>query len=237
VRGAPEGGVDAEMPMRRWTPRSRVPGVSNINLALEAATPDTYLGDDGIVQAQSPTVRSLARRLRERAGGDVPFAEAAFDWVRDRVGHSYDVRDPRVTLTANDVLEARVGLCYAKSHLLAALLRSEGVPTGLCYQRLSHDDGHVLHGLVAIHLEGEWHRQDPRGNKAGVDAEFSLGTEQLAWNVDPSLGEIDYPQVFVSPARGVVDALRGTTDVLSLYGTGLPTGLDARDIHGHRIAI
>ncbi|GAB2651907.1 transglutaminase family protein [Prescottella soli] len=203
--------------------------MANTDLTLEAAAPDTYLGDDGIIQAQSPTVRLLARRLRERAGGDVPFAKAAFEWVRDRVGHSYDVQDARATLTANDVLAERVGLCYAKSHLLAALLRSEGIPTGLCYQRLVHNDGHVLHGLVAIHLEGDWHRQDPRGNKPGIHAEFSLDVERLAWRVDPSFSEVDYPKVFVSPARCVVDALRGTTDVLSLYDTGLPTGLDASD--------
>ncbi len=213
--------------MRQEAASSTVPAVANPCLALEAAAPKTYLGDDGIIQSQSPAVRLLARRLRERTGGDASFAKAAFEWVRDRVDHSYDVQDPRVTVTANDVLAERVGLCYAKSHLLAALLRSEGVPTGLCYQRLTHDDGHVLHGLVAIHLEGGWHRQDPRGNKAGIQAEFSLDAERIAWKADPSLGEIDYPQVLASPARCVVDTLRGTSDVLSLYDTGLPTGLDA----------
>ena len=62
------------------------------------------------------------------------FTRAAFEWVRDSIGHSYDVSDPRITLSATEVLEHRVGLCYAKSHLLAALLRAEGIPTGLCYQ-------------------------------------------------------------------------------------------------------
>jgi len=102
---------------------------------------------------------------------------------------------------------------------------AEGVPTGLCYQRLAHGDEHVLHGLVAVHLNGAWHRQDPRGNKDGVDAQFSLDEEQLAWDVDPTLGEIDYPTIFAEPAECVVDTLRGTADVLSLYDVGLPTGL------------
>jgi len=132
-----------------------------------------------------------------------------------------------VTLAANEVLQHRVGLCYAKSHLLAALLRAEGIPVGLCYQRLVHGDGHVLHGLVAIHLDGTWHRQDPRGNKDGVDAQFFLGAEQLAWAADESLGEIDYPYLFSSPARCVVNTLRGATDILALYDTGLPTELPA----------
>ncbi|MFC4602097.1 transglutaminase-like domain-containing protein [Rhodococcus kronopolitis] len=192
---------------------------------LETAPPESHLAGNEFIDVDDRSVRALALTLRRSAGSDLSFAKAAFEWVRDEVGHSYDVRHPRVTLAASEVLAQRVGLCYAKSHLLAALLRSEGVPTGLCYQRLAHGDGHVLHGLVAVHLNGAWHRQDPRGNKDGVDAQFSLGSEQLAWRVVPSLGEVDYPGIFASPAPCVVEALRGTDDVLSLYDAGLPTSL------------
>jgi transglutaminase-like putative cysteine protease len=191
----------------------------------DATMPDDYLGGDRFIQVEHRAVRALAHRLRQEAKDGVSLAKAAFEWVRDNVGHSYDVQDPRVTLTASEVLEQRVGLCYAKSHLLAALLRSEGIPTGLCYQRLTHGDGHVLHGLVAIYLNGAWHRQDPRGNKEGIDAQFSLGPEQLAWQVDRSLGELDYQQVFTSPADCIVDTLRSATDVLSIYDRGLPARL------------
>jgi transglutaminase-like putative cysteine protease len=191
----------------------------------EATTPESYLDGDAFIQVRDRAVQTLAHRLRQCADDDVSFAKAAFEWVRDKVGHSYDMQDPRVTLTASEVLEQRVGLCYAKSHLLAALLRSQGIPTGLCYQRLTHGDGHVLHGLVAIYLDGSWHRQDPRGNKDGIDAQFSLGPEQLAWQVDPSLGEVDYRQIFIAPAQCVVDTLRGATNVLSMYDIGLPTQL------------
>jgi transglutaminase-like putative cysteine protease len=196
-------------------------------LMLDVGVPQNYLGHDEIIDVDDPAVRSLAQQLRQASDNKTAFAKAAFEWVRDNVGHSNDVQDPRVTLTATEVLDARVGLCYAKAHLLTALLRSEGIPTGLCYQRLVDRDGFVLHGLVAIYLEGSWHRQDPRGNKVGVDAEFSLGTERLAWPVDPTVGEIDYPQVFASPVACVVDTLRGATNVLDLLDGGLPTALDA----------
>lgn len=66
-----------------------------------------------------------------------------------------------------------------------------------------------------------------RGNKEGVDAQFSLGLERLAWPVDTALGEIDYLQVFASPARCVVDALRNATDVFALCDAGLPPALGA----------
>lgn len=204
--------------------------MANPGPVFETAAPGDYLSGDEIVEVTHPAVHELARTLRQRGGDDVGFAKVAFEWVRDQVGHSYDVADPRVTLTAGEVLEHRVGLCYAKSHLLAALLRAEGVPTGLCYQRLTHGDGHVLHGLVAIYLDGAWHRQDPRGNNSVVDAQFSLDGEKLAWRADPGQGEIDYPQVFAAPARCVVETLRGATDLLAIYGVGLPTGLDTRDL-------
>ncbi|MFZ2239433.1 MAG: transglutaminase family protein [Gordonia amarae] len=192
------------------------------------ASLDEYLADDAYVQLSNPAVRALARELRERSADDAAFARAAFEWVRDEVGHSFDVSDPRVTLTAGEVLEHRVGLCYAKSHLLAAVLRCEGIPTGFCYQRLVHGDGHVLHGLIAVHLDGTWHRQDPRGNKEGIDAQSSLDDERLAWEADPALAEVDYAKIFPTPAPCVIDTLQGVTDILATYDDGLPTELPDR---------
>lgn len=116
--------------------------------------------------------------------------------------------------------------CQAKSHLLAALLRAEGVPAGLCYQRLATGvGGFVLHGLVAVRLDGRWHRQDPRGNKPGIDAQFSLDGPRLAFTLDPAAGERDYEAVFATPDPGVLAALRATTDVRTLRAAGLPADL------------
>lgn len=174
---------------------------------MQRSAPE-FLGADSIIEAGHPEVVALARRLRAERPTDRTFARVAFEWVRDEVAHAGDARDPRVTLSASEVLQERVGLCFAKSHLLAALLRSEGIPTGLCYQRLRTPNGcYVLHGFVAVFLDGRWHRQDPRGNKAGVDAQFSLTGERLAWKVDPALGETDYPDVYASTAPPVVTAL------------------------------
>ena len=83
------------------------------------------------------------------------------------------------------MLAYREGICYPKSHLLAALLRRAGIPTAICYRRLTllDDDsaGYAIHALNAIHVEGRWHRIDARGNKPGVDAQFSLDVERLAF--------------------------------------------------------
>ncbi|UFS97799.1 transglutaminase-like domain-containing protein [Nocardia huaxiensis] len=193
--------------------------------AVSALDPSAYVAGDAIVEVGHPAVRALADELRAGADSEVDCARRAFEWVRDNVAHSYDARDPRVTLRASEVLEQRVGLCYAKSHLLAAVLRGNGIPTALCYQRLTHGDGHVLHGLVAVHLEGAWHRQDPRGNRVDIAAEFSLGAERLAFPVDTALGEIDYPELHCAPAQIVVDTLENANDILALYDRGLPSRL------------
>ncbi|MEU3458911.1 transglutaminase family protein [Streptomyces sp. NPDC006733] len=198
-------------------------------------TPGTaaYLAADDVIDHGHPLVRETARRLREgtgTGGGPHDYARAAFDFVRDTIPHSGDADDPRVTWRASDVLRLRTGICHAKSHALAALLRAEGVPTGLCYQRLADEDGSapLLHGLVAVLLPGRqdaqgggepsrWARQDARGNKPGVDAHFSLERERLAWRVRPEFGEVDYPAVYAAPAPSVLESLQRATDRRHLW--------------------
>ncbi|GAA4484141.1 hypothetical protein GCM10023094_36730 [Rhodococcus olei] len=127
-----------------------------------------------------------------------------------------------------------MGLCYAKSHLLAALLRIGGIPTALCYQWLVDDDYFMLHGLVAVHLDGAWHRLDARGNKEGVDARFDLGVERLAWPVRPEPGERDFPTLHVFPPRQLVRALRSVDDIRSLTTSGPGILPDRESSHPQR---
>ena len=195
-------------------------------MKLRAREPAAYLVGGEVVDLSHLSIRRLAATLRAENVDDLSFAQVAFEFARDDVRHSWDVQDPRVTLSASETLREGVGLCFAKAHLLAGLLRAEGIPTGLCYQRLTDDDSaFVLHGLVAVYLQGSWHRQDPRGNRPGVNAQFSLTTEMLAWSVRAELGERDYPQLLVDPHPAVVRALRGATDVLALCREGLPSHL------------
>ncbi|MGW0752764.1 transglutaminase-like domain-containing protein [Streptomyces sp. NPDC002587] len=181
-----------------------------------------YLAADDVVDHHHPLVRDTADALRAATGGDArAYAEAAFERVRDTIPHSADSGDTRVTWRASDVLATRNGICYAKSHALAALLRAEGIATALCYQRLADDDGTrpVVHGLIALRLPGasRWHRQDPRGNKTGVDARFSLDGERLAFPVRPELGEVDYPGLYAAPHPAVLKVLQESADRPELW--------------------
>ncbi|MGW7202520.1 transglutaminase domain-containing protein [Streptomyces sp. NPDC054837] len=191
-------------------------------------TPDlsAYLAADEVIDHDHPQVRDTAARLAAKAADSYAYARLAFEFVRDTIPHSQDSGDPRVTWRASDVLEQGTGICYAKAHALAALLRAEDIPTALCYQRLADDDrdGHVVHGLVALRFNGAWHRQDPRGNRPGVDARFSLEGERLAWIPDPQSNEVDYPVLYAEPHPTVLSVLRAAPDRPSLWKT-LPSAL------------
>ncbi|MFF4800684.1 transglutaminase domain-containing protein [Streptomyces sp. NPDC001351] len=191
-------------------------------------TPDlsAYLAAGEVVDHGHPVVRETAARLTRDVPDSYAYARAAFEFVRDTIPHSQDSGDPRVTWRASDVLRQGTGICYAKAHALAALLRAEDIPTALCYQRLAHDDGdgHAVHGLIAVRFNGAWHRQDPRGNKPGVDAQFSLDGERLAWIPDPESNEVDYSVLYAEPHPAVIEALKAAPDRPHLWKT-LPTAL------------
>ncbi|WP_406443984.1 transglutaminase [Streptomyces sp. NBC_00631] len=196
-----------------------------MELIQNTADLSAYLAADEVIDHLHPLVRETAARLTAEVEDSYAYARAAYEYVRDAIPHSADAGDPRVTWRASDVLEQRTGICYAKAHALAALLRAEDIPTALCYQRLADDvGGHVVHGLIAVRFRGAWHRQDPRGNKAGVDARFSLDGERLAWIPDPESNEMDYPVLYAEPHPVVLGALRAAPDRPHLWKT-LPTAL------------
>ena len=169
-----------------------------------------YLESTDIIDWKTPVVADLAKEIALPHEQPIAVARACFKWVRDQIGHSGDIQAEVVTSSASEVLQEKTGWCFAKSHLLAALLRANGIPTGLCYQRLRRDDGtgFTLHGLNAIHLpEFGWYRADARGNKTGVDAQFIPPVEQLAWPVSEP-GEIDLPEIWAEPLPMVAKYLQ-----------------------------
>ncbi|GAA3122670.1 transglutaminase domain-containing protein [Streptomyces rectiviolaceus] len=179
-------------------------------------TPDlsAYLAADDVIDHHHPLVRETAARIAAQVEDSYAYARAAYEFVRDAIPHSADSGDLRVTWRASDVLEQRTGICHAKAHALAALLRAEDIPTAFCYQRLAYDagTGYCVHGLVAVRFRGAWHRQDPRGNNPGVDAQFSLDGERLAFVADIESSEVDYPVLFDVPHPVVLRALKDAPD-------------------------
>ncbi|MCC4771510.1 ABC transporter ATP-binding protein [Methanosarcina sp. DH2] len=145
---------------------------------------------------------------------EISLIKKIYEFVRDDIDHSGDIGAQEVTCKASEVLESGHGICCAKSHLLAAMLRFFGIPAGFCYQKLcSGQEGvnrKVLHGLNAIYLKDldRWVKLDSRGNKPGVDAQFSIYEEKIAWPVNKERGEEDHPVIFKEPNPTVVEVLK-----------------------------
>jgi transglutaminase-like putative cysteine protease len=179
-----------------------------------------FLKSTDVIDWQNPAVSAKARELSAGGNGELGVARRCFEWVRDQIQHSSDFKRNPVTCAASEVLAEGTGYCYAKSHLLAALLRANGIPAGFCYQRLSVDETgppFSLHGLNAVCLpQVGWYRIDARGNKPGVDAQFSPPVEKLAFPVVLPQEKL-YPEILADPLPIVILALRSHTTWDDMY--------------------
>jgi transglutaminase-like putative cysteine protease len=168
-----------------------------------------YLESTQYINWDTPSVTAKAKALSVGCANSVKVAQRCFEFVRDEIKHSWDYQLNPVTCSASDVLAHGTGYCYAKSHLLAALLRANSIPAGLCYQRLTITDQppFCLHGLNAVYLEDfGWYRLDARGNKPGVNAEFCPPVEKLAFPIITD-GEADLPEIWAEPLAIIANTL------------------------------
>ena len=98
--------------------------------------------------------------------------------------------------------------------MLAALLRCKSIPAGFCYQKLNIADEIapvlVYHGLNGVYMKEykKWIRLDARGNKNGVNAQFSIEMEQLAYAIRVEKGEEDDFMVYPNPDMKILEKLR-----------------------------
>lgn len=104
------------------------------------------------------------------------------------------------------------------------------IPTGFCYQKLILDDETapvlIYHGLNGVYMKEyeKWIRLDARGNKEGVDAQFSPDKEQLAFPIRPEMGEKDDLTVYPNPDVKVLEKMRRNQTRTNLWDD-LPTEL------------
>lgn len=178
-----------------------------------------YLDSGYYIDWRNPEVQRAAYGLAADLTAPEEIAKTCFEFVRDRIKHSWDFQLDPLTRRASDVLRYGTGFCYAKSHLLAALLRANKIPSALCYQRLTisgNTGPFCLHGLNAIYFEKHgWYRVDARGNKPGVAAEFCPPVEKLAFSISHP-GEMDIPGLWAEPMPTVTAALEGARNFRDL---------------------
>lgn len=198
-------------------------GVKPMDFIRECNDLNTYLSETDVVNYSNSVIQEKIIELFHPSQIESEEVKIAFEFVRDKIQHSWDIQSTQVTCNASEVHSKGEGICYAKSNALAALLRAVGIPAGFCYQRLMLFDkpekGYCIHVLNAIYLKslGKWIRLDSRGNKQGIDAQFSLEDEKLVFNVQEEFGEKDYPIIYVNPHDRTISILKEHTNALEMY--------------------
>jgi len=206
--------------------------------AMGMPTPESddigrYLEDTITIDWQTPLVMSTAKRLLEGLVEPEARIRRLFEFVRDDIDHALDIKTDLLTCRASEVLKEGLGLCYAKSHLLAGFLRYAGFPSGFCYVRIVDDAGpgrFVLHGFNAVYRAStsSWIYLDARGNREGVDTECRF---EAPWSVaywpDTKAGERFLPFIYKRPAKRIIDLLERAPS-LDAVSKSLPDSIWAR---------
>ncbi len=192
-------------------------------MKFESENINDYMASTKIIDWQTPSIIEKAEKITKGKTSEIDKARSLYEWVRDEIPHSNDAGLSVVTCTASQVLSEGAGVCFSKSHLLVALLRSVNIPAGFCYQLLRIDPPEnntlFLHGLSAIYFSsiGKWIRVDSRGNTEDINAQFKLDEEQLAFPVETSEGERFYETIFVEPVNNVIEKLKYHKTVRDLW--------------------
>lgn len=190
---------------------------------------DLYLQPSKYIDYHNDQLQELILSFNQET--EIDRVKAVYEYVRDKIEHSYDIKSQEVTGRASEVLEKKHGICYAKSHLLAAILRGMDIPAGICYQRLTlydkPEDGYCIHALNTVYLKdmGVWKRLDARGNKEGINAQFSTEEEKLAFPIREEYGEKNYLINYYEPHPDIIKTLEENTNCLEMYQIGLPEEL------------
>lgn len=177
-----------------------------------------YLHCCAIIDWQDPRLMRKARELAVACTSESALVKRSFEFVRDAVREP--APDAPLAVSASEVLGTGAGCGFAKTHLLAALLRANRIAAGLCYQRLAclEDPGRFgLHGLAAARLSRHgWYRLDPTRGAGGLGSgEFCPPVERFARHALDA-GEGNLPEVWTEPLPIVIEALRASADAIDL---------------------
>lgn len=186
-----------------------------MKLIVQSTDLSRYLESSEVIDFSDFKIKDMAHKIVYRAENEIEVTKKIYDFVRDEIEHSCDAGKNRVNWKASDVLKYKHGLCFGKSHLLAALLRTMDIPAGFCYQKIKFEDKMGLHGLNGVFIKSinNWIRLDARGNKKGINAGFNIKRENLAYVPDKAKGEFDLPTIYTRPNERIIKILKNSPNL------------------------
>lgn len=184
---------------------------------------DNYLQCTEIINFDDQAIIDVAGEFNKVKHDNTALIQSVYEFVRDEIAHSFDINATVVTCIASDVLSYKHGICYAKSILLAALLRYLKIPCGFGYQKLLFDDYKkrlVLHGYNFVFLKdhNKWIKLDARGNTNEINAQFSIDQDDkhLAYPTRTDKNERDENINHAEPKKSVIQSLLASNNTHEL---------------------
>ncbi len=193
-----------------------------------------FLLESKYIDYHAPIIQKKTTELFTANMNEEEKVKVAYEFVRDKIPHSFDCNAQIITAKASDVLKYETGICHAKANLLAALLRSQGIPTGFCFQHITlmNDDslGYCVHAYNAVFVNGKWIKLDARGNKPGINAQFSMETPILAYQNREQYDEYFWKGIYATPHATTMQMLEKAQSLQDILENIPDEVTDAPDI-------
>ncbi|HHU90859.1 MAG TPA: transglutaminase domain-containing protein [Clostridiaceae bacterium] len=170
-----------------------------------------YLENSDIIDFDHPLVSQTAEQLTYGLKDNLSKAREIYKFTRDHIFNSFEINATSVTRTASEVLDKGHGICFAKSHLLAALMRASDIPAGFCYQILYDEDFErlIVHGFNGVFIEelDKWFRIDTCLHVDVNDWEFDPFKDSATKTIREEIGEYDDFTIYHVPNKKILKIL------------------------------
>lgn len=158
-----------------------------VDVTLESETAPFLRPNQQVNYTQSSECVVLAQNLAKASADEVALVAAVYEYVKKNIKYDYEFAKnaPKGYISEPDkTLTSKKGICVDYAALVAAMLRSQGIPAKMITGYVSPDD--LYHAWNMIYLEGtgwitveikasanQWQRVDLTFAATGADASFA----------------------------------------------------------------
>ena len=75
---------------------------------------ETYLKETECINHKNPLIQEKAAQLKELSESKLDYIKKAYEFVRDEIPHSWDIKAAVVSQKASEVLKNKTGICWTK---------------------------------------------------------------------------------------------------------------------------
>lgn len=166
-------GIDPKLLQKFNTDRQKIIQENPIHLRLrpapvshQAASLDTFLVSNSIIQCTNPIIVELAREITQNEETKLDKVNRLNDWV-----YHYLKKRPVVSLSsALEILDGKQGDCSEHTTLFTTLTRSAGIPTKIHIGLVYLQGRFLYHAWPVVNLDGQWIAMDPTLGQPVADA-------------------------------------------------------------------